>query len=124
MGKAFDEIKAQLLAEKEKYEAEVEFQKTVKRVYARPKDYGRLTKSVKKAEHLAAGGLDLHKDENRHHSKESTDRWLTGTSYMETYEAMRSQDEYWLFITANYIYATRYNGCLLLCRCLSISRLV
>tara|TARA_B100001059_G_C17779265_1_gene553147 strand:- start:581 stop:868 length:288 start_codon:yes stop_codon:yes gene_type:complete len=91
---SFAEIKAQLLAEKEKYQAEVEFQKTVKRVYARPKDYGRLTKSIKKAEHLAAGGLDLHKDENRHHTKESTDRWLSGTSYMETYEAMRSQDEY------------------------------
>ena len=37
MGKAFDEIRDQLLAEKEKYEAEKEFKETVRRVYSRPK---------------------------------------------------------------------------------------
>ena len=58
MGKAFDEIRAQLLAEKEKYEAEKEFKEAVKRVYSRPKDYNKLSGSVKKAKHLAPGGLD------------------------------------------------------------------
>ena len=91
---SFGQIRAYLKEEKQKYDEEKEFQKTVKRVYARPKTYGRLTKSVKKAAHLSSGGLDLHKDENRHYTKENTDRWLSGTSYMETYEAMRSQDDY------------------------------
>ena len=94
MGKAFDEIRAQLLAEKEKYEAEKEFKETVRRVYSSPKDYNKLSGSVKKAKHLAPGGLDLHKDENRHYTKENTDRWLSSTSYMETYQSMKEQDSW------------------------------
>tara|TARA_B100001287_G_scaffold265433_1_gene258320 strand:- start:613 stop:909 length:297 start_codon:yes stop_codon:yes gene_type:complete len=90
----FEQIRAYLLEEKEKYQAEKEFKETVKRVYSRPKNYNKLTKTVKKAEHLSPGGLDLHKDENRHYSKENTERWLGSTSYMETYNSMKEQDSW------------------------------
>ena len=90
----FEQIRAYLLEEKEKYQAEQEFKETVKRVYSRPKNYNKLTQTVKKAEHLSPGGLDLHKDENRHYSKENTERWLGSTSYMETYNSMKEQDSW------------------------------
>ena len=91
----FKEIKKQLLAEKEKYQAEQEFKQAVKRVYSRPKNhYNKLSASVKKAGHLKAGGLDCIKEENMHYSKENTDRWLEGTSYVENYNAMKDQDSW------------------------------
>jgi len=90
----FEQIRAILLEEKRKYDEEQEFKETVKRVYSRPKDYNKLTKSVKKAADLAPGGLDLHKDENRYYSKENTEQWLSGTSYMETYQSMKEQDSW------------------------------
>lgn len=85
-----EQVMAFLRKEKQKYDEEQEFQKAVKAVYSRPK----LTQTVKKAAHQAPGGLDCFKDENRIHSKESTDKWLSGSSYMENYNAMKDQDSW------------------------------
>lgn len=84
----FDDIKAMLKQEKEKYD----FEQTVKKVYSRPKS--KLTKYVKKSKSHAPGMYECFKDENRHWSKEETDSWLKGTSYFENYEASRRQDDY------------------------------
>jgi len=86
MAKSFDELKQFLLKEKEKYE----FEQTVKKVYSRPK----LTKQVKKARSQAPGRLDCFKDENRIYSDKEVRTYLDGTSYFETYNAMRGQDNY------------------------------
>ena len=86
MAKSFDEVMAVLKAEKEKYD----FEQAVKKVYSRPK----LTTQVKKAKHLAASGLDCFKDENRTYSDKEVRTYLDGTSYFETYSAMKGQDSY------------------------------
>lgn len=85
MAKSFDELKQFLLKEKEKYD----FEQTVRKVYNKPK----LTKQVKKAGHLSPGSLDCFKDEHREYSPKETQRYIEGTSYFETYQAMRSYDE-------------------------------
>ena len=91
----FNDIKSMLLEEKAKYDAEQEFKDAVKRVYSRPKNhYNKLSASVKRAGHLKAGGLDCFKEENMHYSKENTERWLSGTSYVENYNAMKDQDSW------------------------------
>ena len=91
MAKSFDELKEFLLKEKEKYD----FEQTVKKVYSKPPvNYNRLSKSVKKAKHLSPGGLDCFKDENRNYSDKEVRTYLDGTSYFETYNAMRGQDNY------------------------------
>jgi len=91
MANSFNDIMAALKAEKENYE----FKQTVKKVYSRPKNYyNKLSNTVKKAGHQSPGGLDCFKDENRFYSPKETQRYLEGTSYYETYSAMRSQDEY------------------------------
>lgn len=91
MSKAFNEVMAALKAEKEKYD----FEQTVKKVYSKPPvNYNRLSKSVKKAKHLSPGGLDCFKDENRNYSDKEVRTYLDGTSYFETYNAMRGQDNY------------------------------
>lgn len=69
----------------EKAREEKEFKAAVRAVYDRPK----LTKQVKKAKHLSPGGLDCFKEENMHYSKESTKDFLAGSSYMESYLAMK-----------------------------------
>ena len=83
----FEQIRAYLQEEKRKYDEEQEFKETVKRVY-------KLSASMKKSAHLNSGGLDLHKDENRHYSAENTQRYLEGSSYMESYNAMKEQDSW------------------------------
>jgi hypothetical protein len=91
----FEQIRAYLQEEKRKYDEEQEFKETVKRVYSRPKvNYNKLSASMKKSAHLNSGGLDLHKDENRHYSKENTQRYLEGSSYFDTYSAMKEQDSW------------------------------
>ena len=91
----FEQIRAYLQEEKKKYDEEQEFKATVKRVYSRPKvNYNKLSASMKKSAHLNANGLDLHKDENRYYSQENTQRWMEGTSYMESYNAMKEQDSW------------------------------
>ena len=91
MSKAFDNVMAALKAEKEKYD----FEQTVKKVYSKPiKNYNKLTKSVKKAAHQSPGGLECFKDEYRTYSNKEVRTYLDGTSYFETYNAMRGQDSY------------------------------
>ena len=95
MANNFKEWKEALLAEKKKYDEEQEFKATVKKVYSKPRDYyNKLSASMKKSAHLNSGGLDLHKDENRHYSRENTQRYLESSSYMESYNAMKEQDSW------------------------------
>ena len=54
----------------------------------------KLTKSVKKAEHQAPKSLEAFSEENMYYTEKETRDYLAGTSIMETYEAMRTQDEY------------------------------
>lgn len=54
----------------------------------------KLTKSVKKAEHQAPSSLEAFSEENLFYSPRETQDYLAGTSYMETYESMKAQDEY------------------------------
>jgi hypothetical protein len=54
----------------------------------------KLTKSMKKAGHQAPSSLESFKEENMYYTERETQDYLAGTSYMETYNAMRSQDDY------------------------------
>ena len=97
----FDEIKAMLKQEVKKHKEEVAFQESIAKLDARKAEIkkqqskkSKLTKSIMSAKHQSPGGLDLHSDENRHYSKENTQKWLEGTSYYENYTAMRNQDDY------------------------------
>lgn len=93
----FAEIKAMLKQEVKKHKEEVAFQESIAKLDARKaeiKKSKKLTKRVMSAKHQTPGGLDLHTEENRYYSKENTNRWLEGTSYYETYQAMRNQDDY------------------------------
>ena len=63
-------------------------------IKAEMKLHKKLTKSVKKAEHLAPKSLEAFSEENLYYSDRETQDFLSGTSIMETYESMRSQDEY------------------------------
>ncbi len=84
-----EELKAILKEEKEK----MEFEKTVKKVYSKPRvNYNKLTKQVKKAEHLKSGSLDLNRPENMYYSDKDTARFLEGTSYMDAYNANKMAD--------------------------------
>ena len=72
-----------------KYKEEQEFQQAVATVDARRKAAKKLTKSVKKAGHLAPGHMDCFKDENRYYSDKEVASYLEGTTYMESYNAMK-----------------------------------
>lgn len=54
----------------------------------------KLTKSVKKAEHQSPKSLEAFSEENLYYSDRETKNFLSGTSIMERYEAMRFQDDY------------------------------
>lgn len=87
----FDEIKRILQEEKEK----MEFEKTVKRVYSKPKNYyNKLSAQVKKAGKQSPGGLDCFKEENMYYTEKETNDYLSGSSYMENYNAMKGQDDW------------------------------
>lgn len=88
----FNDIKEALLEEKAKIEAEKEFKATVRKVYSRPKNY--LTQQVKKAGKQAPGSLECFKEENMYYSKKETQAYLDGSSYMETYNAMKEHDDW------------------------------
>ena len=96
----FEELKAFLLEEKRKIDAEKNFQESVARLDANKAEVkkankkSKLTKSVMAAKHQSPQGLDLHSEENRYYSEENTKKWLEGTSYFENYQAMREQDDY------------------------------
>ena len=76
----------------EKYKEEQEFKAVVKKVYSRPKNH--LTKQVKKAGKQAPGSLECFKEENMYYTEKETQDYLAGTSYMETYNAMKDHDEW------------------------------
>lgn len=69
----------------EKRRAEQDFKAAVRAVYDRPK----LTKQVKKAKHLAPGGLECFKEENMYYTERETQDYIAGSSYMDTYNAMK-----------------------------------
>ena len=76
---------------------ELEFQEAVatsdlRRAQAKlnAKRQTKLTKTVKKAAHQAAGHLDCFKDENRFYSDRETQDYLRGTSYFESYQSMKN----------------------------------
>ena len=54
----------------------------------------KLTKSMNKAGHQAPSSLESFSEENMYYTERETKDYLAGTSIMETYEAMRTQDEY------------------------------
>ncbi len=94
----FEQLRSFLKEEVKKHKEEVAFQESIAKLDARKaeikKKQSKLTKSVMSAKSQAPGGLDLHHDNNRHYSKENTQKWLEGTSYYENYQAMRNQDDY------------------------------
>ncbi len=63
-------------------------------IKAEMKLHKKLTKSVKKAEHQAPKSLEAFSEENLYYTERETQDYLAGTSYMETYQSMRSQDDY------------------------------
>ena len=97
----FEQMMAYLRKERDKHLEEQEFKNAIKNLDRRKAEkkaemklHKKLTQQAKKAGHQSPGGLDLHTEENRYFTKEDTDRWLTGTSYFENYQAMRNQDDY------------------------------
>ncbi len=78
---------ALIKAAAQKVKEQNEFKAAVKKVYSRPKS--KLTQSVKKAGHLAAGSLDCFKEENMYYSDKETQDYIAGSSYMDTYNAMK-----------------------------------
>jgi hypothetical protein len=54
----------------------------------------KLTKSMKKAGHQAPSSLESFKEENMYYTERETQDFLSGSSIMETYQAMRIQDDY------------------------------
>ena len=93
--KNFKMIMQILKEEKQKMQEEKEWKDTVKRVYSKPKpNYNKLTTSVKKAAEHMPGSVDFNSPENMYYSEKNTQKYLQGTSYYETYSAMRSQDDW------------------------------
>jgi len=54
----------------------------------------KLTKSMKKAGHQAPSSLESFRPENMYYTDKETQEFLAGSSIMETYESMKSQDDY------------------------------
>ena len=54
----------------------------------------KLTKSMKKAGHQAPSSLESFRPENMYYTERETQDFLAGSSIMETYESMKSQDDY------------------------------
>lgn len=63
-------------------------------IKAEMKLHKKLTKSMKKAGHQAPSSLESFKEENMYYTERETQDFLSGSSIMETYQAMRTQDEY------------------------------
>jgi len=71
-----------------------EMQQLIRRVDARKAAIKKQTKKIKKAKHQAPGQFESFKEENLHWGEKETQRWMEGTSYYETYQAMKEQDEW------------------------------
>ena len=63
-------------------------------IKAEMKLHKKLTKSMKKAGHQAPSSLESFSEENMYYTEKETRDYLAGTSYMETYNAMRTQEDY------------------------------
>ena len=93
-------LKAKAKKEKTTVE-ELKFQETVRNLDKRKakikeemKLHKKLTKSMKKAGHQAPSSLESFKEENMYYTERETQDFLSGSSIMETYQAMKSQDDY------------------------------
>ena len=93
MSNNFEAYKKELLKLKEQYEIK-EIIKNLDARKAAIKEQSKLTKQVKKAGKQAPGGLDCFKEENMYYTEKQTQDYLAGTSYMETYNAMKEQDDW------------------------------
>lgn len=58
------------------------------------KEHSRLTKSVKKAGHQSPSSLDAFSEKNMYYSDRELKTYLGGTSYIDTYNSMKSSDEW------------------------------
>jgi len=65
-----------------------------KTIKAEMKLHKKLTKSMNKADHLSPRHLDAFHEDNLHYTQKETQTYLAGSSIMETYEAMKMQDDY------------------------------
>jgi|TARA_B110000285_G_C14964532_1_gene533355 hypothetical protein len=54
----------------------------------------KLTASVKKAGHQTVGSLDFNSPENMFYSEKDTARYLEGSSYMDSYNAHKADQEW------------------------------
>lgn len=71
-----------------------EMQQLIRNLDKRKADLKKQTKKIKKAGHQAPGSLESFKEENMFYTEKQTNDWLVGTSYFETYNAMKEQDEW------------------------------
>lgn len=71
-----------------------QMQQLIRNLDKRKADLKKQTKKVKKAKHQAPGRLDSFKEENLYFSESNNQRWMEGSSYFETYNAMKQQDEW------------------------------
>lgn len=57
-------------------------------------DTQRLTKQMKKAKHQSPSSLDAFSEKNMYYSERELGDYLRGTSYIDTYNSMKGQDEW------------------------------
>ena len=98
MSKSFEQLKKQLNQFKEEKEMQdiiTNLDNRKAKIKEEMKLHKKLTASVKKAGKQSPGGLDCFKEENMYYSEKQTKDYLAGTSYMETYNEMKNQDNGW-----------------------------
>ena len=69
-----------------------QIKKAIANVSARKRK--KLTKSMHKADQLSPRHLEAFHEDNLHYTAKETQTFLAGSSLMETYEAMKMQDDY------------------------------
>lgn len=85
MSTSFNQVMKILKEEKKQYDKERR---------ALKKEQSKLTKMVKKAGHLSPNSLDAYAEENMYYTEKETKDYLAGTSYMDTYNSMKSDWDY------------------------------
>ena len=92
MSTAYEQVMAELKAEKAKYFKEKKARRSAARVEAKKfkKEQSRLTKQVYKAGHQAPSSLECNSPKNMYYSDSETKSYLAGTSYMDTYNSMKN----------------------------------
>ena len=96
-----DIIKQAAEKAKAKRQEEIDFQASIIKLDARKKAlkeemklHKKLTASVKKAGHQTVGSLDFNSPENMFYSEKDTARYLEGSSYMDSYNAHKADQEW------------------------------